>query len=87
MIKVLYENFYYLLYCIQGRSQRGARGARAPLIKSWPPPVGPGRYIQSVQNSKIFNKNTLVHLKDSLASGHRRTVHRGLGGPGPPQFF
>ena len=64
------ETNYYYYYYYQGRSQRGAgRGGRPPPDKVLAPLVGPGRYIQSVQNNKFFNKNTLVHLKDSLASG------------------
>ena len=56
----------------QGRSQRGAGGGGPPpLIKCLPPPlVGLGRYIESFQNKKFSNKNTLVHIKkNSLASG------------------
>ena len=40
-----------------------------PPDKVLAPLVGSGWYIQSVQNNKFFNKNTLVYLKDSLASG------------------
>ena len=48
----------------------GPGGARPPLIKSWPPPpVGLGRYIESFLNKKFSNRNTLVHIKYSLASG------------------
>ena len=50
----------------------GPGGARPPLIKSWPPPpVGLGRYIESFLNKKFSNRNTLVHIKYSLASGGR----------------
>ena len=52
---------------MQGRSQRGARGPRPP-DKVLAPLVGLGRYIESFQNRKFSNKNT-VHIKNSLASG------------------
>ena len=43
-------------------------GGPAPPDKVLAPLVGPGRYIQSVQNNKFSNKNRLVHLKNSLAA-------------------
>ena len=55
----------------QGRSQRGAGGGAAPPDKVLAPLVGPGRYIQSVQNNKFFNQSILVQLKNSLASGSK----------------
>ena len=56
-------------------------GAVASVRQLGPPPpppphnvlarlVGLGRYIESFQNKKFCNKNTLVHInKNSLASG------------------
>ena len=45
------------------------QGGPAPRDKVLAPLVGPGRYILSVQTNKFSNKNTLFHLKNSLASG------------------
>ena len=57
------------IYEYQGRSQRGAmEGSPGPLIKSGPL-VGVRRYIKSFQNKKFSNRNTLVQIKTSLASG------------------
>ena len=55
----------------QGRSQRGAGGGGGPPDKVLAPPplVGLGRYIESFQNKKFSNRNTLVNIKNSLASG------------------
>ena len=52
---------------VQSRNQRGARGTR-PLIKSWPPWLAWGG-IWKISKVKIFPKNTLVHIKNSQASG------------------
>ena len=44
-------------------------GGPGPPDKVLAPPGWLGRYMESFQNLKFSNRNTLVHIKNSLASG------------------